>query len=168
MNKDYDPSINNYLNQQPQMRPPKDGFDAIMDQVHQQKRQRSFRIPAVAAAVLAAIMLWQLPNFKNSTDDPNNNQFNTNQSRQLNLLTEKIAMIEYVVRNEVINHSAPGSPILEKMISMENWLDQLDLNIAQTDETSQKLELLHAKLEILGDLVALHKKYKPQEPQQVI
>ncbi len=168
MNKDYDPIINNYLNQQPQMLPAKDGFDAIMDQVHQQKRQRSFRIPAVAAAVLAAIMLWQLPNFKNSTDNPINNQFNTSQSQQLNLLTEKIAMLEYVVRSEVINHSAPGSPILEKMVSMENWLDQLDLNIAQTDETSQKLVLLHAKLEILDDLVALHKKYKPQEPQQII
>jgi len=51
---------------------------------------------------------------------------------------------------------------------MENWLDQLDLNIAQTDETSQKLELLHAKLEILDDLVALHKQYKPQVHKQII
>ena len=164
MNKVYDPSINNYLNQQTQMSPGKDGFDAIMDQVHQQKRQRSFRMPAVAAAVLAAIILWQLPDFNNST----NNQLDNSQSQQLNLLTEKIAMIEFVVRNEVINHSEPGSPILEKMISMENWLDQLDLNIAQTDETSQKLELLHAKLEILDDLVALHKKYKPLDLKQVI
>jgi CRISPR/Cas system CSM-associated protein Csm2 small subunit len=48
------------------------------------------------------------------------------------------------------------------MISMENWLDQLDENIAQTNDTGQKLELLHAKLEILDDLVALHKKYQPQ------
>lgn len=159
MNKDYDPSLNRYLNQQPQMRPAEDGFDAIMDQVHQHKRQHSFRVPAIAAAVLAAIMLWQLPNF---------NTTNNNQSEQLSLLTEKIAMIEYVVRNEVINHSEPGSPILEKMVSMEKWLDQLDLNIAQTNETSQILELLHAKLEILDDLVALHKKYKPQDPKQLI
>ena len=164
MNKAYDPSINSYLKQQPQMQPDKDGFDAIMDQLHKHKRHSSFRIPAVAAAVLAAIMLWQLPQMNHST----NNQLVNDQSGQLDLLTEKIAMIEYVVRNEVINHSEPGSPILEKMISMENWLDQLDLNIAQTEETSQKLELLHAKLEILDDLVALHKKYKPLAQKQVI
>ena len=77
-------------------------------------------------------------------------------------------MIEHVVRNEVVNHTAPGSPVLEKMVSMENWLDQLDLNIAQTDDTNQKLELLHAKLEILDDLVALHKKLKPRSSDQVI
>ncbi len=161
MKKACDQSVHEYLNQQPQVEPKNDGFDAIMDQVHQHRRKQSFRIPAIAATILAAIMLWQSPHF-------NNNHSNINQSAQLELLTEKIAMIEYVVRNEVINHSEPGSPILEKMISMENWLDQLDLNIAQTDETDQKLELLHAKLEILDDLVALHKKYKPQAPKQVI
>jgi uncharacterized membrane protein YhiD involved in acid resistance len=164
MNKAFNPSVNHYLNQQSQMLPPKDDFDVIMDQVHQQKRQRSFRMPAIAAAVLAAIMLWQLPQINNST----NNSDNNDQAAQLALLTDKIAMIEYVVRNEVIRHSEPGSPILEKMISMENWLDQLDLNIAQTNETSQKIELLHAKLEILDDLVALHKKYKPPGQSQVI
>jgi|GEM_PF-1979014 len=163
MNKIYDQSIKEHLKQQPQILPRKDGFDAIMDQLHQHKRQRSFQMPAMAAAILAAVMLWQLPNF-NTHDDQSYNK----QLAQLDLLTEKIAMIEYVVRNEVINHSAPGSPILEKIISMENWLDQLDLNIAHTDETSQKLELLHAKLEILDDLVALHKKYKPQDQKQVI
>ncbi|MGJ8663255.1 MAG: hypothetical protein ACSHWU_06375, partial [Marinicella sp.] len=124
--------------------------------VHQRKRQHSFRYPALAAALLAAIILWQLP------------QTDSKQQQQLLQLTEKISMIEYVVRNEVIKHSAPGSPILEKMISMENWLDQLDTNIAQTNETSQKLELLHAKLEILDDLVALHNKYKPQDSETLI
>jgi hypothetical protein len=49
----------------------------------------------------------------------------------------------------VINHSEPGSSSWKKLY--KTWLDQLDLNIAQTDETSQKLELLHAKLEILDD-----------------
>ncbi len=164
MNKVYKPSVSEHLKQHPQMLPPKDGFDSIMDQVHQHKRQRSFRIPAIAAAVLAAIMLWQLPHLRKTTD----NQYNYIQSRQLDLLTEKVAMIEYVVRKEVINHSAPGSQIIEQMISMENWLDQLDINIAQTDEPNQKLELLHAKLEILDDLVALHKRYKPQDQKQVI
>lgn len=156
MNKPYDEKITNLLLEQPQMLPSQDGFDAVMDQVHQHKRQRSFRLPAIAAVLMATVLLWQWPT-------PNNNQL-----EELELLTDKISMIEYVVRNEVINHSEPGSPILEKMVSMENWLDQLDINIAQTDNASQKLELLHAKLEILDDLVAIHKKYKPQESQQII
>lgn len=156
MNKVYEKKLNVLLNEQPQMLPPNDQFDVIMDQVHQQKRQHSFRFPAIAAAVLAGIILWQLP------------QSNKAEQQQLQQLTEKISMIENVVRNEVINHSAPGSPILEQMISMENWLDQLDQNIAQTNETSQKLELLHAKLEILDDLVALHKKYKPHNSDKLI
>ena len=158
MNKDYDQEITKRLLEQPQLLPPRDGFDVIMDQVHQHQRQRSFRLPALAAAVLAAVLLWQWPQFNNNND----------QLAELAQLTDKISLIEQVVRNEVINHSAPGSPILEKMVSMENWLDQLDINIAQTDNPSQKLELLHAKLEILDDLVALHKKYKPQDSQQVI
>ena len=161
MNKNYEDSIEMLLKAQPQMLPAKDGFDAIMDQVHQHKRSRSFRFPAIAAAVLTAILLWQLPNINNSQNLEE--QFN-----QLALLTEKIAAIETVVRSEVINHSAPGSQILEKMVSMENWLDQLDENIAQANDPNQKLELLHAKLEILDDLVALQKKYRPQTKSQLI
>ena len=158
MNNAYDEKISKLLREQPQVNPPKDGFDAIMDQVHQHQRQRSFRLPAMAAVFLAAVLIWQWPNNINNDD----------RLEELESLTHKVALIEQVVRNEVINHSAPGSQILEKMVSMENWLDQLDINIAQTDNPSQKLELLHAKLEILDDLVALHKKYKPQDQQQVI
>ncbi len=160
MNNKYEERLTQLLKEQPQMLPNQDGFDAIMDQVNQHQRSRSFRIPAIAAAILAAVLLWQLPKL---TSNPTADQF-----EQLALLNEKIALIETVVRNEVINHSAPGSQILEKMVSMENWLDQLDENIAQTNDPNQKLELLHAKLEILDDLVALHKKYKPQEPTQLI
>jgi len=148
--------INLWLNKQSQLNPPRDGFDEIMDKIHQSKRQRSFRLPAIAAAILVGLLVWLLP------------QLNNDQTEQLQRLTNKISMIEQVVRNEVINHSAPGSPILEKMISMENWLDQLDQNIAQTNDTNQKLELLHAKLEILDDLVALHKRIKPIPNSQVI
>lgn len=157
MNNAYEERISQALRAEPQMLPPRDGFDAIMDRVHQHQRQRSFRLPALAAAVLAALLLWQWPSTQNN-----------NQDQALAALTQKIAMIEDVVRNEVINHSEPGSPILEKMVSMENWLDQLDLNIAQTDNPSQKLELLHAKLEILDDLVALQKKYRPPARQSAI
>jgi len=159
MNKVYDSTISSELKKMPQMLPKKDGFDAIMDQVHQHKRRHSLRIPALAAVILAVFTFWQLTS---------TNQTHVNQLEQLNLLTEKIAMIEYVVRNEVIKHSEPGSPILEKMVSMENWLDQLDQNITKTPDSSQKLELLHAKLEILNDLVALHKKYQPPTFKQMI
>ena len=148
--------LNNWLNGLPQENPPTDAFDNIMDRVHQRNQARSYRLPALAAVVMLGLLLWLLPRTDN------------NELEQLRLLTEKISMIEYVVRNEVINHSAPGSQLLEKMISMENWLDQLDENIAQTKDTSQKLELLHAKLEILDDLVALHKKVKPSGLQQMI
>ncbi len=156
MNTNYETNINEWLNKQTQQNPPQDGFDAIMDAVHNKHRKRSFMLPAVAAAVLAAVLLWTLPQQKNQ------------QLETLQVLSNKIAMIEHVVRNEVINHSAPGSPILEKMVSMENWLDQLDVNIAQTADPNQKIELMHAKLEILDDLVALHKKLKPQDTNKVI
>ena len=155
MNNSDHKDLNAWLNAQPQENPPKDAFDNIMDRVHQRNQVRSYRLPAIAAVVMLGLLLWLLPRTENHQ-----------QLEQLQLLTEKISMIEYVVRNEVINHSAPGSQILEKMISMENWLDQLDENIAQTNDTSQKLELLHAKLEILDDLVALHKKIRPPELQK--
>lgn len=156
MNKNYDTAINTWLNNQTQENPPRDAFDNIMDVVHQKHRNRSFMLPSIAAVLMAVMLLWMLPK-------QNNQQLETIQA-----LTNKVAMIEHVVRNTVINHTAPGSPILEKMVSMENWLDQLDINIAQTDEPNQKIELLHAKLEILDDLVALHKKINPQQSTQVI
>ncbi len=138
------------------MLPPKDGFDAIMDQLHQHKRKTSMRLPLIAAAAMAGLMLWLIP------------QINNSQLNQLDQLTEKIAMIEQAVRSEVINHSAPGSQILEKMVSMETWLDQLDQNIAQTNDPNHKLKLLHAKLEVLDDLVALQKKYQSHNNNQLI
>jgi hypothetical protein len=156
MNKNYDTAIKDWLNKQTQENPPKDAFDGIMDAVHQKHRKKSFMLPAVAAGLMAVMLLWMIPK-------QNNQQLET-----LQTLTNKVAMIEHVVRNEVINHSAPGSPILEKMVSMENWLDQLDINIAQTEDPNQKIELLYAKLEILDDLVALHKKLNPQDNTQII
>jgi len=156
MNNAYDNKIKHWLNDQPQLLPPRDGFDAIMDQLHDHKRKHSLRLPAIAAVLCLGLVLWLVSA---------NTQQHEQQFKQLN---DKVSLIEQVVRNEVINHSAPGSLLLEKMVSMENWLDQLDQNIAQTDDASQKLELLHAKLEILNDLVALHKKYQPQSDKQII
>ena len=156
MNNAYDNKIKHWLNDQPQLLPPRDGFDAIMDQLHDHKRKHSLRLPAIAAVLCLGLVLWLVSA---------NTQQHEQQFKQLN---DKVSLIEQVVRNEVINHSAPGSLLLEKMVSMENWLDQLDQNIAQTDDASQKLELLHAKLEILNDLVALHKKYQPQTDKQMI
>ncbi len=155
MNNNAKSDINQWLNDQTQENPPRDGFDGIMDVIHQTKRQKSFWVPATAAAVFAGLLLWLLPQVNNQHPD------------QLLQLTNKISMIEQVVRNEVINHSAPGSPIIEKIVSMENWLDQLDLNIAQTDDPNQKIEFLYAKLEILDDLVALHRKIKPPVNQVI-
>ena len=156
MNNAYDNKIKHWLNDQPQLLPPRDGFDAIMDQLHDHKRKHSLRLPAIAAVLCLGLVLWLVSA---------NTQQHEQQFKQLN---DKVSLIEQVVRNEAINHSAPGSLLLEKMVSMENWLDQLDQNIAQTDDASQKLELLHAKLEILNDLVALHKKYQPQSDKQII
>ena len=156
MNNAYDNKIKHWLNDQPQLLPPRDGFDAIMDQLHDHKRKHSLRLPAIAAVLCLGLVLWLVSA---------NTQQHEQQFKQLN---DKVSLIEQVVRNEVINHSAPGSLLLEKMVSMENWLDQLDQNIAQTDDASQKLELLHAKLEILNDLVALHKKSQPQSDKQII
>ncbi|MDJ1140438.1 hypothetical protein [Marinicella marina] len=161
MNNNTDKHLSQWLQEQPQMLPARDGFDAIMDQVHSQKRRRSFRIPAVAAAIFAVILLSQLP--KLTTELNHSEQF-----QQLALLNTKITQIESVVRGAVIQHSSPGSHILEKMISMENWLDQLNQNIAQTDDPNHKLELMHAKLEILDDLVALQRKMQSPVNQQVI
>lgn len=156
MNNAYDNKIKHWLNDQPQLLPPRDGFDAIMDQLHDHKRKHSLRLPAIAAVLCLGLVLWLVSA---------NTQQHEQQFKQLN---DKVSLIEQVVRNEVINHSAPGSLLLEKMVSMENWLDQLDQNIAQTDDASQKLELLHAKLEILNDLVALQKKSQPQSDKQII
>jgi hypothetical protein len=156
MNNKAKAELSHWLNNQSQELPPYDAFDDIMDQVHQRKRQHNIRLQAVAAAVFAGLLFWLLP------------QVNNDQLKNLQQLTDKIALIEHVVRNEVVHHSEPGSQVMEKMISMENWLDQLDQNIAQTDDTNQKLELLNAKLEILDDLVAIHKKYQQRTYKQII
>ena len=156
MNNKAKAELSHWLNNLSQEHPPHDAFDDIMDQVHHRKRQHSIRFQAVAAAVFAGLLFWLLP------------QVNNDQLKNLQQLTDKIALIEHVVRNEVVHHSEPGSQVMEKMISMENWLDQLDQNIAQTDDTNQKLELLNAKLEILDDLVAIHKKYQQRTYKQII
>ncbi len=160
MNINTEQDIQTWLHQQPQMTPKADGFGAIMEHINQQQNQRSFRLPAIAAIALAALLWWQLPQLSKTQ---NSEQQLAQQTQQLALLTAKIARLEQVVRNEMVNHSAPGSHILETMVAMENWLDQLDLNIAQVNETGHKLELLHAKLKILGDLMALHTK-QPTPP----
>ena len=156
MNNKAKADLSDWLINQNQEKPPQDAFDDIMDQVHHRKRLYNLKLQTIAAAVFVGLLFWLLP------------QGNNDQLKSLQQLTDKIAMIEQVVRNEVVHHSEPGSQVMEKMISMENWLDQLDQNIAQTDDTNQKLELLNAKLEILDDLVAIHKKYQQRTFKQII
>jgi len=156
MNNAYDKHINTWLNSLTQESPPDDAFDHIMDKIHHKKRSKGVRLPAIAVAIIVCLTLWNITKTDNK------------QLENLQLLTNKITMIEQLVRNEVVNHSEPGSQVMEKMISMENWLDQLNQNIAQTDDTDQKIELLHAKLELLDALAALHIQYKPQASTQII
>lgn len=152
MNKNNQNKINQLLNEQVQMDPPKDMFGDIMDQVHARHKSRYLLlIPAIAVSML---MIFGLVMFKNTGGSL--------QGSDLFRLEQKIAQIETYVLNDYVRHSGPGSEVLEKMVSMENWLDQLNRSIADATDNDQKLELMHAKLDILGDLVALQRKLRPQ------
>ena len=73
--------------------------------------------------------------------------------------------LEQLNKKKIGSKKIIPSDILEKMVSMENWLVQLNTNIAQSTDEQQTLALLNAKLEVLDDLAALQKRLMlPIEP----
>ncbi len=130
--------------------PPEERFDAIMDDLAHERRKHNLWLP-MAAMMILMVGAWLLfPQIQPSSDG------------QMDLLIKKVNTIEMAVLSQSVKHSGPGSELLEKMISMENWLVQLNTNIAQSTDEQQTLALLNAKLDVLDDLVALQNKMKPQ------
>ena len=146
------------LKQAPVMSPDEERFDQIMDQLHQERKKQQWWLP-MAAMFALFVGAWVLvPPLVTDTLQP----ADTDQMAQL---IDKVNMIELAVLSQSVNHSEPGSDILEKMVSMENWLVQLNTNIAQSTDEQQTLALLNAKLEVLDDLAALQNKLTPQSKQ---
>lgn len=131
-----------------QQQPPEDVFEVVMGSV-------SFEIKAnkpgsgwlLAASVAVLGIVFMLLNFSVSRDESLKN---------FEQLTEKVARIENMVMNNLIVHSEPGSELLEKIVSIESLLEQLNREIDNADNQEQKVKLMHAKLDVLGDLAALH------------
>lgn len=143
--------LQQYLQQQPELKSPP-AFDLIMEQLQQRQKSHRLKQFALTACVIFGILLiltqvqqptWQSPDT----------------TLQIEQLTVKVELLEQVVRTQIIQHSEPGSPIIDKIVSMENWLDHLSEDIESSDNPNRKIELLHAKLEILSDLMTLHQAY---------
>lgn len=145
--------LQQYLKQQPELKPPQ-AFDLIMEQLHQRQKSHRFKQFALAACVMFGIFLTLT---LTQVQQPTLQSPNT--IRQIKQLTVKVELLEQMVRTQIIRHSEPGSPIIDKIVSMENWLDQLSEDIENSDQANRKIELLHAKLEILSDLMTLHQAY---------
>ncbi len=143
------------LNQADLMAPDEERFDAIMDHMQLHKQRQQWWLPMAAMFVLFAATWLLVPAV----------ELETHNDKQLVQLIDKVNMIELAVLNQSINHSEPGSEVLEKMVSIENWLVQLNTNIAQSTDEQQTLALLNAKLEVLDDLAALQKKFKPKSEE---
>lgn len=140
--------VKKQLQQVELMEPETDRFDAIMDDLAAEKRKRNVLRPMAAMFVLVVGAWLLLPQVEPQGQDP------------MAELINKVNKIEMAVLSQSIKHSEPGSEVLEKMISMENWLVQLNTNIAQSESEQQTLALINAKLEVLDDLVALQNKFK--------
>ncbi len=148
MNNNTAIDVKKHLKQVDLMEPEVDRFDAIMDDLATEKRKRSLWMPMAAMFVLVVGAWLLLPEVETQGQDP------------MVELINKVNKIEMAVLSQSIKHSEPGSEVLEKMISMENWLVQLNTNIAQSESEQQTLALINAKLEVLDDLVALQNKFK--------
>ncbi len=129
--------------------PTHDAFDAIM-QRHRRAHGRHWiwGVSAAATVLLGVVLSWHI------------SRQNGVQQDELERLMARVENIETLLAASVPRHSDPGSELLEKMVSLESWLDQIDRDIARSDDGGQKMELLHAKLDLLGDLLALQQKVK--------
>ena len=133
--------------------PPVDVFDQVMQSVEAQQSKmhaRAFRWGtwAIAASVLLSALLV-VSMWRNPVMD---------EQQQLQQLMAKVDHIESLVMNNLITHSAPGSELLEKIVSIEGLLEQLNAEIAISESPQRKMKLMHAKLDVLGDLAALQMK----------
>jgi len=137
----------------PLQEPPIDVFEQVMQTVEAQqpqmgKKAHRWAAWAVAASVLISalvvVAMWRNPVI--------------NEHQQLQELMTKVDHIESLVMNNLITHSEPGSALLEKIVSIEGLLEQLNAEIAVSESPQRKMKLMHAKLDVLGDLAALHMK----------
>lgn len=150
--------VNLKLKRAPIMSPDEDRFDEIMDAMMAAKKSQNWWTPMAAMFVLF-VGAWMLVPPMALHDGEHE------MSDQMIKLIDKVNMIELAVLSQSVNHSEPGSDILEKMVSMENWLVQLNTNISQSTDEQQTLALLNAKLEVLDDLAALQKMLSPEFDQ---
>ena len=134
----------------PQQAPPEDVFEQVLERVQAQQPQKPVKAMrwggwAMAASVLLsaviAVSFWRNPVM--------------DEHQQLQQLMTKVDHIESMVMRNLISHSEPGSELLEKIVSIEGLLEQLNAEIHMSDSTQQKMKLMHAKLDVLGDLAAL-------------
>ena len=153
--------VTSVLNQAPLMVPDEERFDEVMDHFHQARKKQQWWLPMAAMFVLFVCAWVLIPPLATEAIDTTEPIV----AEQMLQLIDKVNMIELAVLSQSVNHSEPGSEILEKMVSMENWLVQLNTNIAQSTDEQQTLALLNAKLEVLDDLAALQNKLTPQSEQ---
>ncbi|WP_154223503.1 hypothetical protein [Marinicella rhabdoformis] len=154
MTKNTTIDVASVLKQAPVMTPDIEQFDQIMDQLHHAKKKQQWWLPMAAMFVLFVSVWMLLPPLVTESNK-------TTVNDQMAQLIKKVNLIELAVLSQSVKHSEPGSDILEKMVSIENWLVQLNTNIAQSTDEQQTLALLNAKLEVLDDLAALQKKLMP-------
>ncbi|WP_395375063.1 hypothetical protein [Marinicella sp. W31] len=133
--------------------PPVDVFEQVMENVEAQQskmhgRAHKWGAWAIAASVLLSALLV-VSMWRNPVID---------EQQQLQELMTKVDHIESLVMNNLITHSEPGSELLEKIVSIEGLLEQLNAEIAISESPQRKMKLMHAKLDVLGDLAALQMK----------
>ena len=132
----------------PQVTMPKDVFSHIKNGLEHQtfaKRHKLITFSSIAAVLMMSVLFFQQ---KQILDD---------KDVMIEELVKRTVQLEQLIAIESPTASDPGSVITEKIVNLENYLAQLDINIRNTKDRQKLSKLMVAKVDLLNNLVNLQR-----------
>jgi hypothetical protein len=148
------PSNNSYndleeqLRAMPLVKTPEDVFANIQNGLQHKtfvKRHKYMTFASIAAVLLMSVLFFQQ---KQILDDKDS---------MIEELVKRTVQLEQLLAVESPTASDPGSVITEKIVNLEIYLAQLDINIQNTKNKQQLSKLMLTKVDLLNNLVQLQR-----------
>ena len=146
-NKTYN-DLGEQLRAMPHVKMPEDIFSNIQSGLVNQtfaKRHKFMTFASIAAVLMMSVLFFQQ---KQILDD---------KDTMIQELVKRTVQLEQLLAIESPIASDPGSVITEKIVNLENYLAQLDINIQNTKNRQQLSKLMLTKVDLLNNLVQLQR-----------
>jgi hypothetical protein len=140
--------LDDQLRKLPQVEMPKDLFSNIQKGLEHHtfaKRHKFMTFASIAAVLMLSVLFFQQKQIMDDKD------------YMIQELVKRTLQLEQLLAIESPTASDPGSVITEKIVNLENYLAQLDINIKKTKDKQMLAKLMLTKVDLLNNLVHLQR-----------